>query len=410
MSNTLSIDGARLWNSLMELGEIGGTEKGGSRRLALTELDHQGRELVCGWMRDAGLTISFDRMGNIFGRRPGRDNSLAPVMTGSHIDTQPSGGKFDGCYGVLAGLEVMRVLKDHAIVTTAPLELAIWTNEEGVRFVPTMMGSGVFSKSIPLDHALAATDANGLTVGDEVKARGFFGDEEPGQHPVGSYYEVHIEQGPVLEANENTIGVVTGVLGQRLMNITVTGQEAHAGPTPMAIRKDALQHSLPLMTEILALGRSHGDSGRATIGQVAVLPGARNTIPGLVKFSVDLRNLDRTVLEEMANKAKMAAAAAQERTGLTFEVDDLQTITPTVFHYANVEMVDAACKSRGYSHQRIVSGAGHDACFISRIAPTSMIFVPCKDGISHNEIEDAAPTDLEAGANVLLDVLLRASA
>jgi N-carbamoyl-L-amino-acid hydrolase len=238
---TLRIDGTRLWDSLMQLARIGATPKGGVCRLALTDLDKQGRELVTGWGRDAGLSVRVDRIGNVFLRRAGSDDSLPPVMTGSHLDTQPTGGKFDGNYGVLAGLEVIRTLDDHGIRTRAPLEVAIWTNEEGSRFVPVMMGSGVFAGAFTLEHAHGARDADGHTVRQELERLGYLGDEEPGRHPVGSYFEVHIEQGPVLEDAGVTIGVVQGVLGIRWFDCTVTGMEAHAGPTPMALRRDALQ-------------------------------------------------------------------------------------------------------------------------------------------------------------------------
>lgn len=241
---SITANGQRLWNSLMELGKIGETDKGGSRRLALSDLDREGRALVVGWMKEAGLDITVDSMGNIFGRRAGTSPNLNPVMTGSHIDTQPSGGKFDGCYGVLAGLEVMRTLNDAGVKTKAPLELAIWTNEEGARFVPTMMGSGVFCGAIPEQVAHQAKDAEGATVLAELERIGYRGPQPVGQHPVGAYFEAHIEQGPVLETSQRTIGVVTGVLGIRLINVIVEGVEAHAGPTPMEIVRthSMLQH------------------------------------------------------------------------------------------------------------------------------------------------------------------------
>lgn len=243
----LRVNGPRLWDALMELAQIGATPKGGVCRLTLTDLDKQGRDLVTRWAREAGMTVTIDKIGNGFMRRPGRNNSLPPIMTGSHIDTQPTGGKFDGNYGVLAGLEVVRTLNDHGIETEAPIEVAFWTNEEGSRFVPVMMGSGVFAKAFTLEHAYAATDTEGKTVGGELERIGYVGSQEPGDHPIGAYFEAHIEQGPVLEDNAKTIGVVTGVLGIRWYDCVVTGMEAHAGPTPMALRKDALQVAAQLM-------------------------------------------------------------------------------------------------------------------------------------------------------------------
>ena len=286
----LRIDGQRLWASLMELAQIGATPKGGVCRLTLTDLDKQGRDLVTKWAREAGMTITIDKIGNGFLRRPGRNNSLPPVVTGSHIDTQPTGGKFDGNYGVLAGLEVVRTLNDHGIETEAPIEVAWWTNEEGSRFVPVMMGSGVFAKAFTLEHAYAAKDTEGKTVKDELQRIGYIGTEEPGEHPIGCYFETHIEQGPVLEDNAKTIGVVTGVLGIRWYDCVVTGMEAHAGPTPMALRKDALQVATKLMQEVVACAHRHPPHGRGTVGMVHVHPNSRNVIPGRVKFSIDLRN------------------------------------------------------------------------------------------------------------------------
>ena len=250
--DNVRINGERLWASLMELAKIGATPKGGVCRLTLTDLDKQGRDLVLGWAKEAGMTITIDKIGNGFMRRAGRNNSLPPIMTGSHIDTQPTGGKFDGNYGVLAGIEVVRTLNDLGIETEAPIEVAFWTNEEGSRFVPVMMGSGVFAKAFTLEHAYAATDTEGKTVKGELERIGYIGTQEPGDHPIGAYFETHIEQGPVLEDNDVTIGVVSGVLGIRWFDCTVTGMEAHAGPTPMALRKDALLAATRIMQDVVA--------------------------------------------------------------------------------------------------------------------------------------------------------------
>ncbi|MEY3146532.1 MAG: hypothetical protein RL342_2203, partial [Pseudomonadota bacterium] len=264
----LRINGERLWASLMELAQIGATPKGGVCRLTLTDLDKQGRDLVTRWAREAGMSVTIDKIGNGFMRRPGRNNSLPPIMTGSHIDTQPTGGKFDGNYGVLAGIEVVRTLNDLGIETEAPIEVAFWTNEEGSRFVPVMMGSGVFAKAFTLEHAYAARDTDGKSVHDELKRIGYIGSEEPGQHPIGAYFETHIEQGPVLEDNDITIGVVQGVLGIRWFDCTVTGMEAHAGPTPMALRRDAMQVAAPIMQEVVATALRYAPHGRGTVGMV----------------------------------------------------------------------------------------------------------------------------------------------
>ncbi|WP_459618084.1 Zn-dependent hydrolase [Bordetella sp. 2513F-2] len=406
----ISIDGQRLWNSLMALAEIGATPKGGNCRLALTELDGKGRDLVVGWMKDAGLEITVDQVGNIFGRRPGRDPALPCIATGSHIDTQPTGGKFDGCFGVLAGLEVMRTLQDRGIETEAPLELIIWTNEEGTRFVPVMMGSGVFCNIFPLEQVLASRDVDGKTVGDELRKIGYAGTEPVGRRKLGKYFEAHIEQGPILEAEQKTIGVVTGSLGLRWYDVTVTGMEAHAGPTPMPMRRDALYAATHLMQEVVRIALDHAPGGRGTVGVANVHPASRNVIPGKVSFTVDMRHPDADSLARMDARLREACKALQEgrTTGhpVSVELVDVQHFPPTPFAPDMIESVRRQAARRGYSHQDIVTGAGHDAVYVATVSPTAMIFVPCKDGISHNEIEDADPRHLEAGANVLLGAML----
>jgi beta-ureidopropionase / N-carbamoyl-L-amino-acid hydrolase len=404
--HALRVNGARLWTSLMALAEIGATPKGGVCRLALTDLDRQGRERVIGWGREAGLAITTDRIGNVFMRREGRNPALPPIMAGSHIDTQPTGGKFDGNYGVLAALEVVRTLNDHGLQTEAPLEVAFWTNEEGSRFVPVMMGSGVFAGAVPLDKAWAATDQQGLTVKDELQRIGALGSQVPGEHPVGAYFEAHIEQGPVLEDHGVTIGIVTGVLGIRWYDCTVTGMEAHAGPTPMALRRDALQAATTLMQEVVAIAGRHGPDGRGTVGQVLVHPNSRNVIPGRVRFSIDLRNSSDALCDAMDADIRAAAARLQAATGLTVQIEPVSAYPAQPFHPACITAVAAAAARLQLSAMTVVSGAGHDAVYLARLAPTGMIFVPCTGGISHNEIEDATPEHLEAGCNVLLQVML----
>jgi len=405
-TQALRIDGTRLWDSLMELARIGATSKGGVCRLTLTDLDQQGRDLVTGWARAAGMTVSIDRIGNVFMRRPGRNPALAPVVTGSHIDTQPTGGKFDGNYGVLAGIEVVRTLNDHGIQTQAPIEVVFWTNEEGSRFVPVMMGSGVFAGAFTLEHAYAATDTEGKSVRGELERIGYLGTEEPGAHPIGAYFETHIEQGPVLEDHDTTIGVVTGVLGIRWYDCTVTGMEAHAGPTPMALRRDALQVAARLMQEVVACAHRHPPHGRGTVGMVHVHPNSRNVIPGRVKFSIDLRNASDALCEAMDADIRAVAARLSTETGLPIAIEQVSGYPAQAFHADCIDAVARAARALGYSSMPVVSGAGHDAVYMARLAPAGMIFVPCKDGISHNEIEDAKPEHISAGANVLLHAML----
>ena len=404
--HSLRVNGERLWQSLMDLARIGATDKGGVCRLALTDLDRQGRDLVVGWAREAGLSVTVDQIGNVFMRRPGRNNALPPIMTGSHIDTQPTGGKVDGNYGVLAGLEVVRTLNDHGIETEAPIEVAFWTNEEGSRFVPVMMGSGVFAGAFSLEHAYAATDSDGKTVREELARIGYIGDEVPGQHPIGAYFEVHIEQGPVLEDAGVTIGVVHGVLGIRWFDCTVTGMEAHAGPTPMALRKDALQVATQLMQEVVASAWRHGPHGRGTVGMVRVFPNSRNVIPGQVSFSIDLRNASDALVDQQADEVKAFAARLSAQTGLDIVITPASSYPAQAFDAGCVDAVTRAAQRLGCSHMPAISGAGHDAIYAGQLAPAGMIFIPCKDGISHNEIEDAQPEHITAGANVLLQVML----
>lgn len=402
----IRINGERLWASLMELAHIGATPKGGVCRLTLTDLDKQGRDLVTRWAREAGMTVTIDKIGNGFMRRAGRNNSLPPIMTGSHIDTQPTGGKFDGNYGVLAGIEVVRTLNDLGIETEAPIEVAFWTNEEGSRFVPVMMGSGVFAKAFTLEHAYAATDTEGKSVKGELERIGYIGDQEPGDHPIGAYFETHIEQGPVLEDNDVTIGVVSGVLGIRWFDCTVTGMEAHAGPTPMALRKDSLLAATRIMQDVVAAAHRHPPHGRGTVGMVQVFPNSRNVIPGRVKFSIDLRNATDALVDQMADEVKAFAAKVGQEHGVDVKIEMVSSYNAIQFHDNCVDAVGRAAKKLGYSNMPAVSGAGHDAVYMAKLAPAGMIFIPCKDGISHNEIEDAKPEHITAGCNVLLHAML----
>ncbi|WP_371763608.1 Zn-dependent hydrolase [Massilia sp.] len=404
--NDLRINGTRLWNALMELAQIGATEKGGVKRLALTDLDRQGRDLVVQWAKAEGLGVTVDKIGNVFMRREGTNPNLPPVVTGSHIDTQPTGGKFDGNYGVLAGLEVVRTLNERGIRTEAPIEVAFWTNEEGSRFVPVMMGSGVFCGAFSLETAYAARDVDGKSVGEELRRIGYQGEQTPGDHPIGAYFEAHIEQGPVLEDANKVIGVVPAVMGLSWYDCTVTGMEAHAGPTPMHLRRDALQVATTIMQETVAIANRYPPYGRGTVGMVQVFPNSRNVIPGQVKFSIDLRNVTDELLNTMHGEIEAFVERTRRETGLGIDLQRVSYYPPCPFHPDCVGAVRAATERLGYSTMDVVSGAGHDAIYVARLAPAGMIFVPCKDGISHNEIEDAQPGHLEAGCNVLLHAML----
>jgi beta-ureidopropionase / N-carbamoyl-L-amino-acid hydrolase len=404
----LKVNGERLWASLMELAQIGATEKGGVCRLAASDLDAEARRLFIRWCETAGCTVTVDRIGNIFARRPGRNPDRPPVMTGSHLDTQPTGGRFDGAYGVMAGLEVVRTLNDLGYETEAPVEIVAWTNEEGSRFSPAMVGSGAFTGVFSLPEALATRDNNApnLTLGGELERIGFAGPEPVGERPVAAYFEAHIEQGPILEAAGLPVGVVTGAQGQRWYEITVTGQEAHAGPTPMPRRRDALVGASRMIDAVNRIGHAHAPFACATVGFVQVSPNSRNTIPGRVFFTVDFRHPEDSVLSAMDRGLREACAAAAATQNLDVAVEEFWYFPPTPFEPNLVGAVREAARAQGYPHQDIISGAGHDAVYMARVAPTAMIFVPCVGGISHNEIEDAKPDELIAGCNVLLNALL----
>ena len=404
----LTVNGERLWVSLMELAQIGATAKGGVCRLAASDLDAEARRLFIRWCEEAGCHVAVDRIGNIFARRPGRNPALPPIITGSHLDTQPTGGKFDGAYGVMAGLEVVRTLNDLDYETEAPIEVVAWTNEEGSRFSPAMVGSGAFTGVCDLDEALATRDNNApeLTLGAELQRIGFAGHAPVGERPVAAYFEAHIEQGPILEAAGLPIGVVTGAQGQRWYEVTVTGQEAHAGPTPMLRRRDALVGAARMIDAVNRIGHAHAPYACATVGCAQVSPNSRNTIPGRVFFTVDFRHPDNGVLTVMDEELRAACAEAAATQQLECAVKEFWYFSPTPFDVRMVGAVREAAEAQNLPHQDIISGAGHDAVYMARVAPTAMIFVPCVGGISHNEIEDAQPTDLTAGCAVLLNAIL----
>ncbi|REG83189.1 Zn-dependent hydrolase [Marinomonas pollencensis] len=406
MTNSpIKVTGSRLWQSLMDLAKVGATPLGGNCRLALTDEDKAGRDLVISWFRDEGMSIRIDQIGNIFARREGRQTDLAPVMCGSHIDTQPTGGRFDGNYGVLAGLEVIRTLNEHKIETDHPIDVAIWTNEEGSRFVPVMMGSGVFSNTLTLEEALSAQDKAGISVRDELKRIGYAGTETVGGYDVKAYFEAHIEQGPVLDTENLPVGVVSGALGLYWYDVIVTGQECHAGPSPMSYRRDALKTSSQLINRILTIADSRQPDGRVTVGELDMHPNSRNVVPGRVKFSVDLRHSDKAELDKMHDEFT-ALLQAEKKEGIEIELKVVQKMPPTHFNKDCINRVRDAVNALKLPHIEMISGAGHDAVYLSRTIPTAMIFVPCIGGISHNEIEDARPDELEAGAHVLLNAML----
>ena len=405
MARNLEVDGERLWRSLMEMARIGATPKGGVCRVALSELDGQARDLFVRWCREAGMGIRVDPMGNVFARRRGRDDTLAPVGTGSHLDSQPTGGKFDGVYGVLAGLEVMRTLDDYGIETEAPLEVVVWTNEEGARFAPAMMGSGVYAGVFDLERMWSARDREGVSVEQALTAIGYRG-EPIDEHRFTAFFEAHIEQGPILEAEAKTIGVVTDVQGMRWFDVVLTGAEAHAGPTPMDMRSDALAGAAELVPHIYRLALERAPSGRATVAEFVSEPASRNTVPGRARFSVDMRHPDAAELAAMEDGMREAAARIADERGLGCEVTKVWDSAPVAFDPQCVDAVRRGAELMGYPAIDAVSGAGHDSVYVSRLAPTAMVFIPCKDGISHNEIESAAPEHVTAGANVLLHAML----
>ncbi len=390
----------------MAMAEIGPGQHGGSSRLALSDADREGRDLFVAWCRDIGCSIEIDDMGNIFARRPGRENARAPIVAGSHLDTQPHGGRFDGIYGVLAGLEVLRTLHEKDVTTAAPLEVVVWTNEEGARFAPAMIASGVYAGLFDKEYAWSRSDSDGKTLGDELRRIGYFGDAPCGEHPIGALFEAHIEQGPVLEAEDKTVGIVVGGQGIRWYDLGLKGRDSHAGSTPMRGRRDALLAAAEIVMAVQGLALDYAPDAVGTVGEMQVMPNSRNTIPGEVFLTIDIRNPDRTVLEAMAEDLREIVAKCAGRHGVEFELDEIWDKPPIEFDPDCIAAVEAAARELEYPHRRIVSGAGHDACQVCEVAPTSMIFVPCAGGLSHNEAESAEPEDLEAGANVLLHAML----
>jgi N-carbamoyl-L-amino-acid hydrolase len=396
----------RLWDTLMTTAAIGGTVKGGICRLTLTDHDRKVRAWLQAQAEAAGCTVTRDDMGVMFARRPGRRADVPPIGIGSHMDTQPTGGKFDGNLGVLAALEVLRTLDAAGYETFAPIELVNWTNEEGARFSPPMLASGVFAGVFARDWACERTDTEGVSFGAALEAIGERGGEVCGQHPLSAFFELHIEQGPILEAEGLDIGAVTGVQGMRWFEVTVTGQEAHTGATPMHLRKNALLGAARLVEKVEAIARAHAPLAVATVGSMRVKPNSPNVVPGEVFLTVDLRHPEAVVLEAMGAELDAALGAACEPLGLSVASTKIWDQPPVVFDSQCVAAVRGAAEACGLKVRDMVSGAGHDAAYVSRVAPTAMVFVPCQGGVSHNEAEFSTQEQCGAGAQVLLQAVL----
>ncbi len=390
----------------MRMAQVGATAKGGCNRQALTDLDKQARDLYIDWAKQAGCAVRIDQMGNIFARRAGAHEHLPVVMTGSHIDTQPTGGKFDGVYGVLAGLEVIRSLNDQRIQTLAPVEACIWTNEEGARFSPAMIGSGVWGGAFDLQYGHNRADKQGKTIKEELRRTGYLGAVACQPHPVRGFFEVHIEQGPILEKEGRQIGVVGGVQGMHWYDLIITGQPVHAGPTPMEDRHDPFMALHKIVAELYALIERYGPQSRVTFGDIKAVPGARNTVPESLVLAVDLRHPSQQTLDEMDARFRDIAAQACHKRQLGCEVRDEWRSPAVVFNDECIAAVRDSTQRLGFSYLEMTSGAGHDSVYVSKVVPASMIFIPCEGGISHNEAENATQADVEAGCNVLLNAML----
>ena len=402
----LRINSQRLWDSLMEMAMIGPGVAGGNNRQTLTDDDAAGRRLFQRWCEAAGCAVGVDTMGNMFATRPGEQADALPVYMGSHLDTQPTGGRYDGVLGVLGGLEVIRSMNDAGIKTRHPIVVANWTNEEGSRYAPAMLASGVFAGIHTQAYAYARLDADGKAFGDELKRIGWVGDEVVGARKMHAMLELHIEQGPILEAEGKDIGVVTHGQGLWWLQITLTGRDAHTGSTPMTMRVNAGLGMARIIEAVHKIAMSHQPNAVGAVGQANVYPNSRNVIPGKGVFTVDIRSPDQGKLDAMRAEVERAAFAVAAELGLGCEIDEVGHFDPVTFDAGLVGVVRAAAERLGYSHMDIVSGAGHDACWINRIAPTVMIMCPCVGGLSHNEAEEISPEWAAAGTDVLLHAVL----
>lgn len=405
-TDNLRINGDRLWDSLMEMAEIGPGVRGGNNRQTLTDEDREGRLLFRRWCEEAGLTVGVDSMGNMFARREGTDPEALPVMVGSHLDTQPTGGRYDGVLGVLAGLEVVRSMNDLGIRTRHPIVVVNWTNEEGARFAPAMLASGVFAGIHTEDWAKSRTDAAGKTFGDELRRIGFEGDEPVGSRKLHALLELHIEQGPILEDEGIDIGVVTHGQGLKWLQVTLTGKEAHTGSTPMPKRVNAGLGAARIVQLVDEIAWSHAPNAVGAVGHMDVYPNSRNIIQGKVVFTVDFRHPDAAVIADMERRLREGAAAIAADIGLGIEIEQVGAFDPVTFDKTLCDRIRNAATRLGYSSRDIVSGAGHDACWINRLAPTAMVMCPCVDGLSHNEDETITKEWATAGAEVLFHAAL----
>ena len=402
----LTINGERLWSSLMEMAKIGPGVAGGNNRQTLTDADGEGRALFARWCKEAGLTLGVDQMGTMFATRAGTDPEALPVFVGSHLDTQPTGGKFDGVLGVMGGLEIARTLNDLGIKTRHPIVVVNWTNEEGTRFAPAMLASGVFAGVIDQDFAYSRKDARGLSFGDELARIGWKGEEKVGARQMHANFELHIEQGPILEAEGCEIGVVTHGQGLRWIECTVTGKGSHTGSTPMAMRRNA-GRGLAQITELVhEIAIKYQPNAVGAIGQIDVYPNSRNIIPERVVFTIDFRSHVLPVMEAMVTELTARAPGICEALGCSFASTISGAFDPPAFDPVLVARVRAAAERLGYRHRDIISGAGHDACWINRVAPTTMVMCPCVGGLSHNEAEEISKDWAKAGADVLLHAVV----
>ena len=404
----LHIDAQRLWDTLMHTAQIGATPKGGICRLTLSDFDRQVRDWFWAQCQALGCTVAVDEVGNMFARRPGKNKNqnLAPIAMGSHLDTQPTGGKFDGALGVLGALEAMRTLHQAGYATNAPIEIVNWTNEEGARFAPAMLASGVFAGVFTPEYAFSRTDRDGKKFGEELDRIGYRGKEKAGARKFAAMFELHIEQGPILDDEGRMIGIVQGVQGMRWYEVTVTGQEAHTGATPMRLRKNALLGAARMIERIDAIAREHSPDAVGTVGLIENKPNSRNVIPGEVFFTVDFRHPDDKILDAMEAKFRAALAEILDPIKLTYHEARIWDCPPVKFAAELIDCVRIGAEQAGFTSRAMISGAGHDAVYISRVAPTTMIFVPCRGGISHNEAESTSFDECAAGAQVLLNAVL----
>jgi len=404
--SNLQIDSARLWNDIHETATFGATPKGGVKRLTLGPEDKQVRDWFRKACEAAGCEVRVDALGTMFALRPGRDMSKPPLGIGSHLDTQPTGGKYDGILGTLAALEVVRALDDAGIETEMPICVCNWTNEEGSRFAPAMMASAAYAGEYTTEDILSRKDSEGITVAEALDTIGYRGADVVGQQKFSGFVELHIEQGPLLEAESKTIGIVDRGQGIAWYDGTISGFASHAGTTPMPLRRDALAAFSEVALAVEKAARDFGPNAVATIGEIRIENPSRNVIPGDLTFTIDVRSSDSKIFDRLHEAIRAAGAEIAARRNVSVAIEKIWRKEPTIFDARLVDAVESAAKDMGYSHRRITSGAGHDACNLASVMPAAMIFVPCKDGISHNELEDATQADCTAGANVLLHTVL----